>query len=115
MVGKVVIITGGSSGIGLETATNLAERGAKVIIACRSVRRAAAAKLEIIKKTGNTNVHHRPLDLSSLRSVREFCNLILKTEQRLDVLINNAAAGGLGNEKTEDGLHRGMQSKIERN
>ncbi|XP_045534946.1 retinol dehydrogenase 13-like [Papilio machaon] len=109
MVGKVVIITGGSSGIGLETAKNLAERGAKVIIACRSVRRAAKAIEEIIKQTGNTNVHHRQLDLSSLKSVREFCSNIYKTEKRLDVLINNAAAGGLGSGKTEDGLHKGMQ------
>ncbi|CAK1598951.1 unnamed protein product [Parnassius mnemosyne] len=109
MVGKVVIITGGSSGIGLETAKNLADRGAKIIIACRSVRRAALAKEEIIKYTGNTSIHCMQLDLSSLRSVREFCKNILKTEKRLDVLINNAAAGGLGNGKTEDGLHKGMQ------
>ncbi|KPJ05596.1 Retinol dehydrogenase 13 [Papilio xuthus] len=109
MVGKVVIITGGSSGIGLETAKNLAERGAKVIIACRSVRRAAKAIEEIIKQTGNTNVHHRQLDLASLKSVRRFCSNIYNTEKRLDVLINNAAAGGLGSGKTEDGLHKGMQ------
>ncbi|XP_068631433.1 retinol dehydrogenase 13-like [Battus philenor] len=109
MVGKVVIVTGGNSGIGLETAKNLADRGAKVIIACRSRNRGETAKLEIIKATGNTNVHFELLDLTSLRSVREFCSKILKTEKRLDILINNAAAGGLGNGKTEDGLHIGMQ------
>ncbi|CAG4993642.1 unnamed protein product [Parnassius apollo] len=109
MVGKVVIITGGSSGIGLETAKNLADRGAKVILACRSPSRAAAAKDEIIKFTGNTNVHYEQLDLGSLESVRKFCTKILETEKRLDVLINNAAAGGLGNRKTKDGLHVGMQ------
>ncbi|XP_047510477.1 retinol dehydrogenase 14-like [Pieris napi] len=109
MVGKVVIITGGNCGIGLETAKNLAERGARVIIACRSIKRATEAKDEIIKATGNTEVVYRHLDLASLRSVREFCEKIYKTESRLDVLINNAGAGGLGNYKTEDGNHVGMQ------
>lgn len=109
MVGKVVIITGGNSGIGLETAKNLADRGAKVIIACRSVSRGEAAKQEIIKATGNSNVRCEMLDLASLQSVREFCATIMKNEDRLDVLINNAAAGGLGNKKTKDGLHIGMQ------
>ncbi|KPJ08897.1 Retinol dehydrogenase 13 [Papilio machaon] len=109
MVGKVVIVTGGNSGIGLETAKNLADRGAKVIIACRSAIRGAAAKEEIIKATGNPNVNYELLDLASLQSVREFCATIMKKEERLDVLINNAGAGGLGNSTTKDGLHKGMQ------
>ncbi|XP_063377363.1 retinol dehydrogenase 13-like [Cydia fagiglandana] len=109
MVGKVVIVTGGNSGIGLETAKNLAERGARVILACRNARRAAAAKEEIIKFSGNTDVHYVPLDLSSFRSIKEFSDHIQNTEKRIDVLINNAGAGGLGNYKTEDGLHVGMQ------
>lgn len=109
MVGKVVIVTGGNSGIGLETAKDLASRGAKVILACRSVKRGTDAKEEIIKESGNNDVHFRQLDLASLRSVREFCDLIYKTEKRVDVLINNAGCGGLGNKKTADGLHVGMQ------
>ncbi|KAL0882508.1 hypothetical protein ABMA27_000975 [Loxostege sticticalis] len=109
MVGKVVIVTGGNCGIGLETAKDLANRGARVILACRSVRRATAAVAKIVSETGNTDVHFRQLDLASLRSVREFCENIIKTEKRLDVLINNAGAGGLGNYKTEDGIHVGMQ------
>lgn len=109
MVGKVVLITGGNSGIGLETAIDLASRGAKVIIACRNVRRGNVAKEEIIKASGNKDIHCRQLDLASLDSVREFCKEINRTEKRLDVLINNAGAGGLGNYKTADGLHVGMQ------
>ncbi|XP_050667664.1 retinol dehydrogenase 13-like [Leptidea sinapis] len=109
MVGKVVIITGGNCGIGFEIAKDLAARGARVIIACRSVRRASEATEEIIKCTGNSNVVHRHVDLASFRSVRDFCEKICKTEERLDLLINNAGAGGLGNYKTEDGNHIGMQ------
>ncbi|CAH2229656.1 jg20529 [Pararge aegeria aegeria] len=109
MVGKVVIVTGGNSGIGFETAKNLADRGARVIIACRSISRGTKAAEEIIECTGNKNVLYRHLDLSRFRSVREFCDGIYKTESRLDVLINNAGAGGLGNRKTEDGNHLGMQ------
>ncbi|XP_049870435.1 retinol dehydrogenase 13-like [Pectinophora gossypiella] len=109
MVGKVVLITGGNSGIGLETAKDLASRGARVLIACRSVKRAEEAKEEIVKFSGNADVDFYQLDLSSLRSVREFCQQIIKNEKRLDVLINNAGAGGLGNYKTEDGLQVGMQ------
>lgn len=109
MVGKVVIVTGGNCGIGLETAKDLASRGAKVIIACRNVKRAEVARQEIVEFSDNDDVHCRQLDLTSLRSVREFCNEIMKTEKRLDVLINNAGAGGIGNYKSEDGLHVGMQ------
>ncbi|KAJ8727562.1 hypothetical protein PYW07_001681 [Mythimna separata] len=109
MVGKVVIVTGGNSGLGLETCKDLASRGAKVILACRSARRANEAKEEIIKFSGNPDVHFRELDLASLRSVKDFCAQIYKTEKRVDVLINNAGAGGLGNGKTADGLHIGMQ------
>jgi NAD(P)-dependent dehydrogenase (short-subunit alcohol dehydrogenase family) len=109
MVGKVVIVTGGNSGLGLETAKDMAMRGARVILACRNMRTAKAALETIIKETGNTDVHISSLDLTSLQSVKEFCAHIIKTEKRLDVLINNAGAGGLGNYKTEDGIHVGMQ------
>lgn len=109
MVGKVVIVTGGNSGIGFETAKDLACRGARVILACRSVRKAEIVKEELIKASGNTDIICKQLDLSSLESVRNFCEDIDRNEKRLDVLINNAGAGGLGNYKTADGLHVGMQ------
>ncbi|CAG9136560.1 unnamed protein product [Plutella xylostella] len=108
MVGKTVIVTGGNCGLGLEVARDLAQRGARVILACRSVRRGAAARDQLARETGG-DVQLRQLDLASLRSVREFAAHILATEPRLDVLINNAGAGGLGNSTTADDLHIGMQ------
>ena len=64
---------------------------------------------EIVAISNNKNVVVRFLDLSSLASVRNFAKDIIATENRLDVLINNAGVGGLVNKKTEDGIEWGMQ------
>ncbi|XP_023668062.1 retinol dehydrogenase 11 [Paramormyrops kingsleyae] len=88
--GKTVLITGGNSGIGKETAVALALRGARVIIACRDPERAAKAVREIKMRSHNMNVLHMHLDLANLRAIREFCKAFLQKEKRLDILINNA-------------------------
>ncbi|KAK2706441.1 retinol dehydrogenase 12-like isoform X3 [Artemia franciscana] len=108
--GKTVIITGANTGIGKETAMDMALRGARVILACRNLDRANAARDEIIASTRKTNVIVKHLDLASLKSVRAFAHDILKTENRLDILINNAGLAALGPELTEDGLDNQMQS-----
>ena len=64
--------------------------GARVVIACRDMRKAAAAAEEIRADTGSKNIVVKKLDLASLKSVREFADDFLKTEKRLDILINNA-------------------------
>ncbi|CAD7084635.1 unnamed protein product [Hermetia illucens] len=90
MEGKTVLITGANSGIGKETAREMARQGARVIMACRNQETANAAREEIVKETGNNNVIIKKIDLGSQRSVREFAADILKTENKLDVLIHNA-------------------------
>ena len=65
MDGKTVIITGGNTGIGKETAVDLAERGARVILACRDETRAEAAVADIKKRSGSELVLFRKLDLAS--------------------------------------------------
>lgn len=110
LVGKVAIITGGNTGIGYETAKDLADRGAKVIIGCRSVEKGTAARDKIIKETENKDVHFKQLDLASFKSVRAFAEDVLKTEKRLDILVNNAGMFGSGHIKTEDGLLLDMQT-----
>ncbi|XP_076126531.1 retinol dehydrogenase 14 [Alosa pseudoharengus] len=88
--GKTVLITGGNSGIGKETAVALAIRGARVIIACRDVDKAQKAVRVIKARSHNVNVVYMELDLANMRSIREFCTSFLQKEKRLDILINNA-------------------------
>ena len=88
--GKTVIITGGNTGIGLETAVDLAKRNARVILACRSVERGETAAVEVRKRSGNDNAVFVQLDLASLDSVRKFAAKILEEKPRIDILINNA-------------------------
>ncbi|XP_037040300.1 retinol dehydrogenase 12-like [Bradysia coprophila] len=103
--GKIVIITGANTGIGRETALDLANRGAKVYLACRDLNRADATREDIILKTGNQNVFVKKLDLASLESVRMFVEEFKKCETKLHVLINNAGVMAINNRQTtQDGL-----------
>lgn len=90
MEGKVVIVTGATSGIGYETALELAKRKATVILACRNMSKGEKAVKDIITLTGNKNVSVYYLDLSSLESVKCFAKEMNKSLDRLDVLIHNA-------------------------
>ncbi|XP_062872544.1 dehydrogenase/reductase SDR family member 13a.3 [Trichomycterus rosablanca] len=100
--GKTAIVTGANTGIGKTTALDLAQRGARVILACRNKEKAEAAAYDIRRETGNTDVLFMHLDLASLKSVQNFAETFLKTEPRLDLLINNAGLMGPG--KTEEGF-----------
>ncbi|XP_070835943.1 dehydrogenase/reductase SDR family member 13-like [Chaetodon trifascialis] len=100
--GKTAIVTGANTGIGKTTAMDLARRGARVIMACRDRRRAEAAIQEIVQETGNGQVIFMQLDLASLQSVRSFAEDFLRSESRLDLLINNAGLVNSGT--TEDGF-----------
>ena len=103
--GKTVIITGANTGIGLETAVDLAKRNARVILACRSVERGETAAVEVRKRSGNDNVVFVQLDLASLDSVRKFSARILEEEPRIDILINNAGVMALPERQlTKDGF-----------
>ena len=92
MDGKVVVITGGNSGIGKETAVQLAERGATVAITSRDATRGAEAAADIAKRGGVAEVPVLPLDLGSFESVRGCADAVLTKFDRLDVLVNNGGA-----------------------
>ncbi|KAM9332092.1 retinol dehydrogenase 12-like [Pholidichthys leucotaenia] len=103
--GKTVVITGANTGIGKETAIDLARRGAaKVIIACRDMEKAQAAVKDIIESSGNQNVVCMKLDLADCKSIREFAEAINRDEPKLHILINNAGVMVCPYGKTADGF-----------
>jgi len=88
--GKVVIITGASSGLGRENAIQLAEMGAHLIFGCRSEAKTQPVIAEIKAKTGNEQIEFIPLDLLSLASVNAFVETFKAKDLPLHLLINNA-------------------------
>lgn len=103
LTGKLVVITGANTGIGKAAAEDLAKRGARVIILCRSVEKGEEAAAEIKESTGG-QVEVRRLDLASLKSVRECAEALVASEDKIDILINNAGVMMCPNWKTEDGF-----------
>ncbi|XP_014661375.1 PREDICTED: retinol dehydrogenase 14-like [Priapulus caudatus] len=104
MEGKTVIITGANSGIGKATATELAARGARVIMAVRDLESGRQAIADIRERTAAGELLLKRLDLASLACVRAFCADVLATEPRIDVLVNNAGVYGGPATTTEDGF-----------
>ena len=102
--GKVVIITGANTGIGKETAIDLARRGAKVISACRDMEKANQAVIDIKSSSNSDLVRAEKLDLASIASIKKFAEKFLKDEPKLDILINNAGVMMCPKQKTVDGF-----------
>lgn len=101
LTGKRIIVTGGSSGIGIETARSLASAGAEVTLAVRSVEAGERVAHNVKAATGKPDVHVRRLDLSDQGSVRAF---VAAWEGPLHVLINNAGIMALPSlERTPEG------------
>ncbi len=101
--GKVIIVTGGGSGIGLEAAKALALKGAEVILAVRTVEKGdrAAAAIREISADANVSVMH--LDLGDLGLVKQFSDQFKNRYNRLDILINNAGVMVPPYKRTKDG------------
>ncbi|GCE11955.1 SDR family NAD(P)-dependent oxidoreductase [Tengunoibacter tsumagoiensis] len=100
LLGKQVVITGGASGIGLETARTLAHIGAEVTLAVRNTDTGKQAVADIIATTGNQNVHVAQLDIADRASISEF---VAKWTRPLDVLINNAGVMAIPEQRTPEG------------
>lgn len=103
MEGKTALVTGGNSGIGKEIATELAERGADVVVASRNAEKGEAAAAELRARIGRDAVEFMPLDLASFASVRGFAKRFLDERDAAHVLVNNAGLILSRREETEDG------------
>lgn len=90
--GRVIVITGGSAGLGFETAVRLARAGATVVATARNADKARAAQEALRKATGGADVHVLTLDLADLASIRSFVDVYRQQPygSRVDVLVNNA-------------------------
>ncbi|KAK0133745.1 Retinol dehydrogenase 12 [Merluccius polli] len=102
--GKTVLITGANTGIGKETALDLAKRGARIIMACRDAERGQAAVKEVVAGSQNADVAYMKLDLSDTKSIREFAEAVNQGEPKLNILINNAGIMSIPYGKTADGF-----------
>jgi NAD(P)-dependent dehydrogenase (short-subunit alcohol dehydrogenase family) len=104
MSGKTCLVTGATSGIGRETAAQLAGLGAGVVIVARETTRGEAAAAEIRQRAPHARVEVLTADLSSLAQVRGLAQQVLARYDRLDVLVNNAGVIATRPRLTADGL-----------
>jgi NAD(P)-dependent dehydrogenase (short-subunit alcohol dehydrogenase family) len=100
---KVCVVTGASSGIGLETARVLARQGATVIMGSRGSGSGAQVADQVAKETGSKTVHFMPVDLSSMNDIRRFATELKSGYSQVDVLINNAGIYVSNYTETADG------------
>lgn len=97
-------MTGANTGIGKETAKELARRGARVIMACRDMAKGEQAARDIMREVKGAKIITRPLDLADTKSICQFAESIYLTEKSLHYLINNAAVAVCPYSTTVDGF-----------
>jgi NAD(P)-dependent dehydrogenase (short-subunit alcohol dehydrogenase family) len=102
--GRVAVVTGGNGGLGLETARELARKGAHVVIAARNPEKAERARNDIVGELSDAAVQVEPVDLADLASVRRASAHLLAAHPRIDVLVNNAGVMAIPEARTLDGF-----------
>ena len=108
LTGKIAVVTGANSGLGLQTTRALAARGAKVVMACRNAQKATAAADAIRRDVPAAQLDVRALDLASLASVKSFADGLLAEGAGIDLLINNAGLMAVPFARTADGFEMQM-------
>lgn len=101
---RTAVVTGASTGIGLETARRLAIHGARVVLACRDPDRGRRAAGLIADAGGRTDVRAEVVDLADIASVRRFADRVLQDHSGIDILVNNAGIAGGPRRLTADGF-----------
>jgi len=104
LIGKTAVITGANSGIGLEAAKVLAQKGARVVMAVRNEEKGDAARDALLKNHNHADIQVMKLDLADLASVRAFADEFSSQYASLDLLLNNAGVMTPPYSKTKDGF-----------
>jgi dehydrogenase/reductase SDR family protein 12 len=112
MEGKVVLITGATSGLGLAAADGYARLGATVWLAVRNRERGEDARASILEHRRDADVHLDLCDLSRLESVRRFAERFAAESPRLDVLVNNAGVLTQEREVSADGIELTLATNV---
>jgi len=102
--GKTVLVTGATSGIGLEASVALARQGARVIMVGRNQAKTEAARADVASRSGSKEVSYLLADFASQASVRALANAVRSQADRLDVLVNNAGGVNKARTVTADGI-----------
>jgi len=102
--GRLHVVTGANSGLGLAMAHFLAARDASVVLACRSAANAEKTRQDILRVSPNAELHSMTLDVASLQSVRAFAEAMQRRFTTLDVLINNAGIMATPRAMSPDGF-----------
>ena len=102
--GRVAIVTGANSGLGLVTARELARAGARVVMACRDEGKGREAVRAVEVRAPGSGVEVEQLDLAALDSVRAFAERVRERHPQIDLLINNAGVMAPPRRETADGF-----------
>jgi NAD(P)-dependent dehydrogenase (short-subunit alcohol dehydrogenase family) len=102
--GKTILLTGATSGIGLEASVELARRGARVVMVGRVRARTEAARVQVLQRSGAGDVSTLPCDFSSQASIRALARSFRERHAALHVLVNNAGGVHKKRRLTEDGI-----------
>jgi len=102
--GKTVLLTGATSGIGLEASVALARQGARVVMVGRDPARTVAAVADVAARSGSKEVSYLLADFSSQAAIRALADAVRSRVDRLDVLVNNAGGVHKARRLTLDGI-----------
>jgi NAD(P)-dependent dehydrogenase (short-subunit alcohol dehydrogenase family) len=106
--GRVAVVTGGTSGLGLCSAVELARAGAHVVLTARDAGKGEAALAQVRRAAPDASAEVAELDLTRLSSVRDFADRVGERHPRLDLLVNNAGVMATEQARTEDGFELQM-------
>ena len=102
--GKTIVVTGANSGLGFEATRVFAQRGATVVMACRSTERGDDARRELLAADPDGQLDVRECDLADLQSIRDFAADVRAAYDSVDVLCNNAGVMAIPRRETADGF-----------